>query len=142
MIDFPGRHRESAALHAMGRGPGSLFLPVYGRRRVGKSAMIVHFMEKKPGIYFVGKRAPGEMQIDVVGVRQDGWTDLGECKWKDPTSIKPLADELEAKIPLYPNQRNATISRRLFIRSVKSTVKLPGVRVHTLKDLYALKSLP
>lgn len=81
-------------------------------------------------------------QIDVIGVRQDGWTDLGECKWKDITSIKPLADELEAKVPLYPNKRNATINRRLFVRSVKSSVKLPGVRVHTLKDLYALKSPP
>lgn len=81
-------------------------------------------------------------QIDVVGVRQDGWTDLGECKWKDLASIRSLAGELESKIPLYPNKRNATICRRLFVRSVKSSAKLTGVRIHTLKDLYALKSPP
>lgn len=83
-----------------------------------------------------------DVQIDVVGVRQDGWTDLGECKWGDVGSMSALAAELESKIPRYPNKRNATIGRRLFVRSSKARAKTPGIRVHTLDDLYSLKAAP
>ncbi len=81
-----------------------------------------------------------EVQIDVVGVRKDGVTDLGECKWGDVSSMTALAAELERKIPLYPNKRNATISRRLFVRSQRAGSKPAHVRTHTLAALYDLKS--
>ncbi len=83
-----------------------------------------------------------EVQIDVVGVRKDGWTDLGECKWGDVSSMAALTAELEKKIPLYPNGRNATVGRRLFVRSAKARSKNSAVTVHTLEDLYALKPGP
>jgi AAA+ ATPase superfamily predicted ATPase len=90
----------------------------------------------------VGEYWDGDVQIDVVGVRDDHWTDLGECKWGDLASLPALAAELEEKVPQYPNARNATIGRRLFIRSLKSKGQGPleGVRVHTLKDLYELEA--
>lgn len=78
------------------------------------------------------------VQIDVVGVRRDGWIDLGECKWGD-VSPRKAASELEQKVPLFPNPSNATIGRRLFLRTVSARHKpAAGVRTYALTDLYKL----
>ncbi len=78
-------------------------------------------------------------QIDVVGLREDGWIDLGECKWGNVVSLPAAGEELESKVGQYRNPRQATIDRRLFLRSLKSHRKplLTTLRVHTLEDLYA-----
>ena len=60
--DFVGREAELSALEAAWRGEGSAFIPIYGRRRVGKSELILKFLDRKPGLYFVGKQAPAELQ--------------------------------------------------------------------------------
>ena len=75
----------------------------------------------------------------MVGLRTDGWTDLGECKWSATVSLPTVAEELEQKVRSYPNARQATIGRRLFVRSLKKTrVANPtNIRVHTLEDLYS-----
>jgi uncharacterized protein DUF234 len=65
----------------------------------------------------VGSYWDSRTQIDVVGLRKDGWTDLGECKWSATVSLPAVAEELEQKIRSYPNARQATIGRRLFVRS-------------------------
>jgi AAA+ ATPase superfamily predicted ATPase len=43
--------------------PESNLIPIYGRRRIGKSELILHFKGNRPGIYFVGKQAPTSLQI-------------------------------------------------------------------------------
>lgn len=83
----------------------------------------------------VGEYWDKATQLDVVGVRQDNWTDLGECKWGEVRSLRRLAGELAAKVPHYPNARNATIGRRLFVRE-GSQASPSEVMVHTLSDLY------
>ena len=76
-------------------------------------------------------------QIDVVGLRDDNWTDLGECKWGPVRSAPALEAELDRKARLYPNRRGATLGRRYFAR------RKPGSRSearnwYSLQDLYAL----
>ena len=75
-----------------------------------------------------------------MGLRDDGWTDLGECRWGRVHSPAALASELEGKVRRYPNARQATIGRRLFTRQAlgKNRAKRPELRHHTLDDLYAL----
>jgi len=87
------------------------------------------------GEYWSTRKADA-VQIDLVGHREDGWTDLGECKWGAAPSGPKLLAELAQKKRRYPNDRNATIGLRLFTRS-PVTVDDPAVRVHTLEDLYA-----
>ena len=82
------------------------------------------------------------VQVDVVGVRQDNWTDLGECKWGDVPSLPALAAALEETVRHYPNARNATIGRRLFVRKAPDRARLTDVRVHTLQELYELETQP
>lgn len=88
--------------------------------------------------YEVGSYWSAQTQIDVVGLRQDDWIDLGECKWGVVPSLPALVAELEKKVEHYPGARSATIGRRLFLREHKSSRKISTerVRVHSLADLY------
>jgi uncharacterized protein len=88
--------------------------------------------------YQVGSYWSSKTQIDVVGLREDGWVDLGECKWSASVSVPATRTELEEKVRGYPNVRQATVGRRLFLRSYKKgRTALPNnVRVHTLEELY------
>ena len=76
-------------------------------------------------------------QIDVVGLRDDNWTDLGECKWSAVRSPRALERELERKVRAYPNNRGATLGRRYFVRS-KPRGKQRAESWYSLEDLYAL----
>ena len=88
----------------------------------------------------VGEYWDKECQIDVVGVRKDGWVDIGECKWGAVRSPRQLVGEIDAKVERFPNRRGATICRRLFTREASSAAArkvLPdGVRWHDLQDIY------
>lgn len=76
---------------------------------------------------------PG-VQIDVVGVRSDGRTEVGECKW-GPVTAAQLERELEAKAAGYPNPQHHTISRRAFVRRWKGRAP-KGITLHRLSELY------
>ena len=78
-----------------------------------------------------------EVQIDVVGVRDDHWTDLGECKWGTVRSKRALSAELERKVAAYPNTQGATIGRRYFVRRKPAAAKSAD-GWYSLADLYAL----
>ena len=51
---FIGREREIAALNRSYDSGRFEFIVLYGRRRVGKTALINHFIDGKPAIYFMG----------------------------------------------------------------------------------------
>jgi hypothetical protein len=100
----------------------------------------IYARERVAAAFEVGEYWDKRCQIDVVGLRQDGWTDLGECRWGSARSARQLRDELEAKVGLYPNRRNATIGRRVFTRDAAPRERPrsgdPEVRWHDLADLY------
>ncbi|MCX6904270.1 MAG: ATP-binding protein, partial [Verrucomicrobia bacterium] len=107
-----------------------------------ESLPLLYLREGIRAPFTVGEYWDADVQVDVVGVRQDNWTDLGECKWGHVTSLAALTAELDEKIHRYPNARNATIGRRLFLRKspAKSGPIPPGLRVHTLQELYGLEA--
>lgn len=51
---FIGRERELASLERLYKSDKFEFAVVYGRRRVGKTALINHFIEEKKAIYLMG----------------------------------------------------------------------------------------
>jgi hypothetical protein len=99
---------------------------------------ILYADEGVTAAFEVGEYWDRTVQIDLVGMRGDGWIDLGECKWGEVRSPARLEAELEGKVRRYPNPDNATIGRRIFTR------RLPGgagrrdgrVRWHDLASLY------
>ncbi|MFL6293934.1 MAG: AAA family ATPase, partial [Thermoanaerobaculia bacterium] len=63
MTEFIGRRQELGVLIEAYEGSASAFIPIYGRRRVGKSELILQLLKGRPGVYFVGKKAPAGLQI-------------------------------------------------------------------------------
>jgi AAA+ ATPase superfamily predicted ATPase len=96
--------------------------------------------EQVAAAFEVGEYWDKRCQLDVVGLRQDGWTDLGECRWGPVRSARQVRDDLDGKVGLYPNRRNATIGRRIFTRDPAPRQRArpgdPEVRWHDLADLY------
>ena len=85
----------------------------------------------------VGEYWSPAVQIDVVGMREDNWTDLGECKWGAVRSSRAVEAELERKVALYPNSRGATLGRRYFVRG-KPASREGAAGWISLDDLYGL----
>ncbi len=77
----------------------------------------------------------------MVGLRQDNWTDLGECRWGHVGSAAALRAELRERMARFPNQRQATMGLRFFTRQKMRTA--PGTtaheRWHCLDDLYEIE---
>ena len=86
----------------------------------------------------VGEYWSRDVQVDVVGLRDDGWTDLGECKWGPVRSPAAVEWELDEKVRAYPNRRGATIGRRIFARQEPPPQgSEPGkARWHSLEEIY------
>lgn len=53
MINFVDRDRELATLKKEYETKDASFVVLYGRRRVGKTALINHFCKNKESIYFI-----------------------------------------------------------------------------------------
>lgn len=100
--------------------------------------------EALPGIYIcngvnaafkTGEYWNPKIQIDLVGIRDDNWIDLGECKWGKISSIPSLINELKNKSKNYPNPANYTVGFHIFTRNpVKK--KYSGINLYCLDDLY------
>ena len=55
MEKFIGREKELATLNGLYNSDKFEFAVIYGRRRVGKTALISHFIQDKKAIYFIGR---------------------------------------------------------------------------------------
>lgn len=100
---------------------------------------VLYEREGVTAAFEIGEYWDKTTQIDVVGLRQDRWTDLGECKWGENATPGPIVEELLQRVPCYPNPRNATIAPRVFTRRAVTEpqrAKYPDVRFHSLEDLY------
>lgn len=97
---------------------------------------VIYNREGVSSSFDVGQYWDKNVQIDIVGLRDDGITDLGECKWGKTPSASALITELQSKVGRYPNQRGATINRRIFVRE-RPRAEHDSVIWHDLEDLYA-----
>jgi AAA+ ATPase superfamily predicted ATPase len=65
---------------------------------------LLYAAENVTGKFEVGEYWDRDTQVDVVGLRTDGWVDLGECKWHGRPAPVEIARELAARASLYPAQ--------------------------------------
>jgi len=110
-----------------------------GFERLCRAAMPLLYEDERVSSGFeIGEYWDRDTQIDVVGVRADGWIDLGECRWSPRASVPEALRELEQRQARYLTTSQAfkyTIGKRIFVQSKpKSTTR--SVTVHTLSDLY------
>lgn len=109
-----------------------------GFERLCREALpLIYAGEAVAAAFEVGEFWSKETQIDVVGLRGDNWTDLGECKWGSVRSPKALEDELARKAGLFRNSRGATLNKRYFVRN-KPASRADADAWYSLEDLYAL----
>lgn len=106
--------------------------------RLCREALPAIYLEEEVTAGFeVGEYWSRDVQIDVVGLRDDGWIDLGECKWGAVPSPRRIEEELEKKAAAFPNPRNATLGRRLFVRQRPAGVSRSSpVRWYGLEEIY------
>ena len=110
----------------------------HGFERLCREALPVLYRQEGVTAGFeIGEFWSPKTQIDVVGLREDGWTDLGECKWGTVRSPRALESELEGKVADYPNSRGASVGRRYFVRR-KPPSRARDDRWHSLEDLYTV----
>ena len=61
---FIGRERELATLNKLYASDKFEFVVIYGRRRVGKTALITQFIEDKNAIYFMGVESNAKQNLE------------------------------------------------------------------------------
>ena len=61
---FVGRNRELETLNRLYRSDKCEFVVIYGRRRVGKTALINHFIDEKKAIYFMGVESNEKQNLE------------------------------------------------------------------------------
>ena len=106
-----------------------------------ESLPLIYAAEQISGWRAIGEYWDKKVQIDVVGVRNDNWIDLGECRWGHVASLPALQAELLAKAAKFPNRLNMSIGHRLFVRqSFPRRTTAGQVKLHTLRDIYHLPS--
>ncbi len=107
---------------------------------MGKSELILKFLDHKPGICYLGKMAPAALQIreflrEAARVLDEPLlSSLSTNSWSEVFAL----ENLDKKVRAYPNTRGATIGKRVFLRkkpSSKATVT-SDVIWYGLEDLY------
>ncbi len=61
---FIGREQELASLNKLYDSGRFEFVVLYGRRRVGKTALINHFINGKPAVYFMGVESNAKQNLE------------------------------------------------------------------------------
>lgn len=61
---FIGRNKEVEALNRLYKSDKFEFVVIYGRRRVGKTALINHFINEKKAIYFMGVESNEKQNLE------------------------------------------------------------------------------
>ncbi len=104
MNRFIDREAELAALEEMWAREGAQFLAVYGRRRTGKTTLLLHFAQNRPFLYWVASRLSSDTLLRSFSRAVHNWAhpdapagpDFTYGDWE--TALRQIA-------PLARNQR-------------------------------------
>ena len=126
------------ALHARIRPELDAYFAMCFERLCRQALPVIYEREGVSASFEVGEYWDKKVQIDIVGLRDDNWTDIGECKWGAVKSYKRLFRDFEKKVNAYPNTRGATIGKRVFLRKMptEKAGRITDVIWHSLEDLY------
>ncbi len=121
---FIGRKRELRLLEDAYRAPEHTFIPIYGRRRVGKSELIKHFIRDKKAIYFLGKQAPARLQIREFMRNAASALDQPMLK---KTSANDWQDAISVTVSQLDAEESLIIVMDEFQWTVEASPELPSV---------------
>jgi len=98
---FIGRERELASLRQLYNSDRFEFVVLYGRRRVGKTALINHFIDGKKAIYFMGVESNAKQNLENFSKSIIEYASGIEAE----TSFASFQAALEAVFRLSENER-------------------------------------
>jgi AAA+ ATPase superfamily predicted ATPase len=88
---FIGRKEELKILNELYSDPDGKLVAIYGRRRIGKSELINHFLEDKKHLYVdgqEGEHTPNQIKTFIGQIaKQTGNTYLVDTKFTDWVSV-------------------------------------------------------
>lgn len=138
---FVAPYASTLRLVAPERAVEQLVLPQWesycgeGFERMCREALPLLYADEGIAARFqIGEYWDRAIQLDVVGLRADGWIDLGECKWSGRPSLAGAARELEHRVARYPADER-TVRQHLFVRRAPAAATA-AVAVHDLAELY------
>lgn len=106
-----------------------------GFERLCREALpLLYDAEGVTGRVQIGEYWDRTIQVDLVGLRSDGWIDLGECKWSGRQSVADAARSIQRKAASYPAEDH-TIRRHLFFRRAPRA-RPSETMIHDLAELY------
>lgn len=156
---FVGRRREVEALNAVLDARGAQFVLVYGRRRVGKTTLLLRWAEqaKRPYIYWVATRdTPAQVRLGLARAlwrwahpgstaipRFDTWADLFETAAQliGDRPVTVLMDEFSYAAesdPALPSNLQAAWDHVFKKKDI--TLVLAGSHLGMMKDLLTRQS--
>lgn len=101
-----------------------MLLPVYGRRRVGKSELLVHFCEGKPAVYYAATQGTAALQLrSFLACAADA---LGE-PLLGHASVSGWEQALELVMDAFPKGRRQIVVLDEFQWLCESSPELPSV---------------
>ena len=102
---FIGRKKELASLEKMYRSGRFEFCVIYGRRRVGKTALINHFLSEKKAIYFMGVESNETQNLINLSRRINEYTSGIETE----STFSSFQTALEAVFELSKKERTILV---------------------------------
>jgi AAA+ ATPase superfamily predicted ATPase len=86
IMDFLNRHDELARLEALADRPGGGLAVVFGRRRIGKTRLLVEWCRRHDGVYAVADQSAADVQrrylAEALAVRFPGFADVDYRDWR------------------------------------------------------------
>jgi len=108
-LKFINRQSELSFLEKLCKAPGFQFVPVYGRRRIGKTRLVQEFIKGKKAIYFLADSVSEREQLRNIGrlageyFKDSILTDAGFKDWRQFFSyIKEKHERLILVIDEFP----------------------------------------
>ena len=104
MQHFVGRNNELNDLNAKYQSPNFEMIVIYGRRRVGKTALISEFIQNKPAIYYQGIESTGDMNLKnlsekINDLKNDDFNTASYADFEKAfTEVQNIANHLEQKL--------------------------------------------
>lgn len=84
-MDFIDRHEEMMRLRALVKSPSSALAVIYGRRRIGKTRLLVEWLKRDHGLYLVADQSSAEIQRERfkhgLGAKLPGFADVRYPDW-------------------------------------------------------------
>ena len=104
---FIGRDRELQALEEQYALPGFSMTVIYGRRRVGKTELIKHFIEGKKTIYYMATKVGAERNLELFSKQL--------ISVMDPSYEKAAFSNLEDLFDFFTGKLDSTSAEKLIL---------------------------